>query len=109
MRYFLSILDQITEDQLGLLVDITTEGAMLIREAPLDIDKVYKLRIILPEPIDGCDFIDIEGVSTWSEKDINPSFYATGFRFNRASNQNRHLILRLMNTFGGMSLNKALL
>lgn len=106
VRYFLSIMDRTTNKQLGLLVDINTEGAMLIRETPLEIGKSYQLRIMLPEPIHGSNFIDIDGTSAWSEKDINPSFYATGFKFNEASKENKMLIVRLMNLYGVMTMDE---
>jgi hypothetical protein len=106
VRYFLSILDQTTKKQLGLLVDINTEGAMIIRETPLEIGKTLKLRILLPEPIHGNHFIDIEGTSTWSEKDIHPNFYATGFKFDQVGKETKLLIVRLMNLYGVMTMDE---
>ena len=104
VRYFLSVFDQKTNEQLGLLVDLNTEGAMIIRESKLETGKRYKLRVVLPEEIDGAKFIELGVKSMWCEKDINPSFYAVGFEIQSISKKDRFLIVRLMNTFGVMGM-----
>jgi|AP12_2_1047962.scaffolds.fasta_scaffold107942_1 hypothetical protein len=106
VRYFLTVLDQTTKEQIGLLVDLNTEGAMIIRESKLDLGKRSKIRIVLPEEIDGAKFIELDVESMWCEKDINPSFYAVGFEFRSISERNKHLIVRLMNTFGVMTIDQ---
>jgi hypothetical protein len=106
VRYFLTVLDQNTKEQIGLLVDINTEGAMIIRESKLDTGKHFQIRIVLPDEINGAKFIEIEVESMWCEKDINPSFYAVGFEFQSISEINKHLIVRLMNTFGVMTMDQ---
>jgi hypothetical protein len=106
VRYFLSVLNRTTQVQIGLLVDITREGAMIIREAPLAVEKVYPLRILFPEPIDEFHCLDIDGRTTWSEEDIHPGFFATGIKFTEVSEENEHLIRRLINQFGVMSMDQ---
>ena len=106
VRYFLTVTDQDTKEQIGLLVDLNTEGAMIIRESKLDLGKHFKIRIILPEEIDGVKSIDLIVESMWCEKDINPSFYAVGFKFKSISEKSKHLIVRLMNTFGVMTMDQ---
>ena len=106
VRYFLTVIDQNTKEQIGLLVDLNTEGAMIIRESKLDLGKRFKIHIVLPEEIDGAKFIELNVESMWCEKDINPSFYAVGFQFKSISEKNKHLIVRLMNTFGVMTMDQ---
>jgi hypothetical protein len=106
VRYFLTVLDQNTSEQIGLLVDLNTVGAMVIRETKFEIGESSKIRIVLPEEIDGAKFIDIDVKSKWCEKDINPSFYAVGFEIQSISEKNKLLIVRLMNAFGVMGMDQ---
>lgn len=104
VRYFLTVLDQNTSEQIGLLVDLNTVGAMVIRESKYEVGKPCKIRIVLPEEIDGAQFIEMDVKSKWCEKDINPSFYAVGFEIQSISDKNKLLIVQLMNTFGVMGM-----
>jgi len=79
--YYLRVFDQDTGELLGHLVDITTEGVMLISEAPLRTNQVFHLKMRLPEQMSGSKEIAFDAVSKWSKKDINPDFYDTGFQF----------------------------
>jgi len=106
VRYFLTVIDTNTKDQIGLLVDLNTEGAMVIRETQFEIGKSCRIRIILPEEIDGAKFIEIDVKSKWCEKDINPTFYAVGFEIQSISDKTKLLITRLMNAFGVMGMDQ---
>jgi hypothetical protein len=76
--YYLRVYDAVNEQLIGHLVDVTTEGMMLISELPIPTNKTFTFRMILPDEILSKPDIVIEARSIWCKKDVNPDFYATG-------------------------------
>ena len=77
--YYLRVFDDKTNRLLGHLVDITTEGMMVMSEELLDIHETYTCRMMLPEPIEGKAEVVFDATALWSRPDVNPDFYVTGF------------------------------
>ena len=84
---------------MGHLVNITTEGIMLISEKPIQTGKVYKLKMMLPRKILDYEEIVFEAKSIWCDNDINPAFYDTGFRMINVSPQDVEVIDNLIQNF----------
>lgn len=97
--YYLSIFDKETDDFIGQLVNITTEGIMVVSEHPIETGKYFRLRMTLPEPIEGSDIVEFDAVSKWCTKDINPSFYDIGFEFHVITPKSIEQIKSLMFDF----------
>ncbi len=97
--YYLRVFDYDTKDLLGHLVDITTEGIMLISEKPIPQDKNYRLLMTLPREISGVTEVSFQAKSKWSQKDVNPDFYDTGFQLSDIDERHAHIIERLINDF----------
>jgi hypothetical protein len=98
--YYLKVFDQITGQLMGHLVDITPEGIMLVSEKKIEINKSFNLRMELPAEILMQEEILFEATSLWCKKDINPDFYATGFRTILAEIGDLNLVERLVNRYG---------
>ena len=98
--YYLRIMDQETNELLGHLVDITSEGIMLISEAPLPLNKVFHLRMMLPKEIIGKEVLEFSAQSLWSKKDINPDFYDTGFKLIDLIEADARRVDQLIHHFG---------
>jgi hypothetical protein len=98
--YYLRVFDAKTEQLIGHLVDITTEGVMLISESPKVTGVDYDLRMVLPTEIVGKKEINFSAQSIWCRKDINPDFYATGFRLIDMEQEDRHTVEWLIDQFG---------
>ena len=79
--YYLRVFDRNTDKIIGHLVDITTEGLMLISEGPLETDAIFELRMDLPSEIEGVRKMDCLAHSRWCRKDDNPDFFNTGFSY----------------------------
>jgi hypothetical protein len=79
--YYLPIMDQENNEMVGKLVDITSEGLMMISEKAVPTQKSYFLDIELPEEIYGQTHLTFHAKSLWCKKDVNPEFFATGFQF----------------------------
>jgi len=98
--YYLRLFDRDTVNLIGHLVDLTAEGVMVISEAPIEIGKTFHMRMILPKEIIGKEQITFDAVSKWCAKDVNPSFYDTGFQLLDISEENIQIITQLIEDFG---------
>jgi hypothetical protein len=98
--YYLRVFDQKTEKLLGHLVDITSEGIMLVSEQPIEINRPYKVRMALPTEILKREFMVFEAVSLWTKRDVNPDFFATGFSISGVAEEDVVVVERLINRYG---------
>lgn len=101
--YYLKVFDRKTDALLGHLVDITSEGIMLVSEHPIPAGIVYDLRLELPKNIFGEEKIDFSAKSCWTKPDANPDFKDTGFQFIDVPLEHVLLIKKLVNEYGFMS------
>lgn len=98
--YYLRVFDQTNGQLIGHLVDITKEGLMLISEVPLSMDQTYHFRMVLPSEILSKVELDFVATVVWCKKDINPDFYATGFKLVSISEDDLVVIESLIHRYG---------
>lgn len=98
--YYLRVFDRHSGDLLGHLVDLTTAGIMLISESPIPLDRTYACRMVLPGEEDDQREVTFDAHSIWCRKDVNPTFYATGFRLERPNAEAVSTIDALIAEFG---------
>jgi hypothetical protein len=98
--YYLQILEPETGTVIGRLVDITTIGIMIISERALEPGQEFVLRIALPNEFPNAKYIDVVGESVWCHKDVNPDYYAVGFRINQPSEGVITVIRELITEYG---------
>ena len=92
----LRIFDVQTNEMLGHLMNVTTEGVMLISETPLAVNKDFQLKMAIPvgdgETVD----VELEARSIWSKADEDPHFHKTGFQFTFCSEDSLQAISALI-------------
>ena len=66
-------------DLIGNLVDISTKGIMVVSEKVIEPNTRYRLRMVLPDTVDGSKEVDFDAESRWCRNDANQAFYDTGF------------------------------
>jgi hypothetical protein len=98
--YYLQVFDNDTDTLIGHLVDITSEGIMLISEDPIPMNKTYNLKMMLPSRMGGRESWIFEAESRWSQKDINPDFYDIGFLLREVDRHSLRVIEDLIQGFG---------
>jgi cytidylate kinase len=98
--YYLEVYDDATGTLLGHLVDITTEGVKLVSKAPIEKNRVYRLRMQLPEDYFDEKVLRFEATSLWSSNDVNPDFYDTGFRVTWKDKRAKNIVAGLVGQFG---------
>lgn len=97
--YYLRVLDPESGTLLGHLVNITTEGIMLISEHSIETAKRFRLRMMLPRSIDDVSEIELKAQSVWCDRDINPAFFDTGFRLVDVGDKEKKIIENLIQNF----------
>lgn len=97
--YYLRVFNQANDNLIGHLVDLTTEGIMLISEEEIVLNQEYELRLNLPEEIENSREIRFKALSMWSKADVNPEFFDTGFKFLEISPRHLEIIRVLIEDF----------
>ena len=77
---FLAVYDRSTEELLGRLVDMSTEGVRLLSIGAIESDAIFQFRVNLPVEIKGSKEIVFDAKSVWSNKDKVSHQYSTGFQ-----------------------------
>ena len=75
---YLKLHDLESDSLLGQLVDMSESGIMIVSAEPLERGKHFKLRMALPEAINGKEYVDFEARMKWCNQDTNPDLFASG-------------------------------
>lgn len=89
-----------SDQPLGHVVDITAEGMMLISEKPIAVGEEYALEIRLPDTEGALKPMHFRAVCRWSDNDINPVFYDSGFEFLDKQPEDIDTIRSLIEAYG---------
>lgn len=101
IMYYTRIFDRSTGAILGYLIDLSPEGAMVVSEQPFTTQKLYRLRMDVPEEFEAQACLDFEAVCVWSRTDTaDPRFYESGFHLEDVPEEDITLILRIINEYG---------
>lgn len=77
---YLRVFEYGTNELIGHLFDVTSEGIRLISEQPIATDKHYHLKMDLPGEADTVEPLLLTASCVWSKQDINPNFWDSGFQ-----------------------------
>lgn len=86
------VLDANTGELLGRIGNLTTEGLMLRSDQALDIDYTYALQIRLPDEVGGRAELNLEARSLWSQRAVDPTYFATGFEILNVDEEDRKVL-----------------
>lgn len=96
----MKVIDNDTDQLLGYLVNLTTEGLMLTTEATVETEAQFHLKIVLPAEIKGIKEIILPSTSRWCEKDEeSPDFFNVGFQVTDLSKSDAKIIKKLMKKY----------
>ncbi len=99
--YYLLVFDNDIDKFIGHIVDITTSGIKLMSRIPIENDKVYHLRMILPEGIQEVSKeIIFKAKSLWRKEKMYSDFYGSGFAFESIADGDITILKRLIDQFG---------
>ena len=98
--YYLRVWDFDAKKLLGHVVDITTEGLMLISDKPIELKKKFNLEMQWHDDGGETKEICFEAESRWKHKDVNAAFYDTGFIILNHEEKILAPICAIINEFG---------
>ena len=100
LKVFMKVLDADSEEVLGYLVNITTDGLMLTREGKIEPENLFRLRVILPSEVKGTTELVLAATSRWCETDEDsPDFFNIGFQVTEPTKQDIKIIKQVMKKF----------
>jgi hypothetical protein len=99
LNFFTRIFNQSNGDLLGHLGDITAAGMMVISNQPIKLGQQFHLRVELPKSVFGMEHLDVIASSVWSQPDVTPEFYNTGFEFIDISPEEVEIIERIVKEY----------
>lgn len=99
LSYFSRVIDPNTERLLGYLVDLTTGGALMIGNIPLQQDEVLTMRIDLPEELSPQEQLNLTARVVWVVPDIDPELYRTGLQMVEIESSDLDLLEQLLSNF----------
>ncbi len=100
IMFYSRVFDRQTGAFMGYLGNLTESGTMIISEEALEADKVYNLRIDLPEDIYGQPILNLTARSVWCQRDIDPNFYNIGFELRDVSDKDSEVISQIIDDYG---------
>jgi len=98
--FYLRVWEMFEDRLLGHLVDITSEGMMLISERPIETGREFDLEIRFPDGEGEPKPIGFRVVCRWSDNDVNPAFYDSGFEFLEKSPEGIESIQTVIEQYG---------
>ena len=98
--FYLRVWETTSEKLLGHVVDITTEGMMLISDQPIPTGQSYTLEVRLPDTEGDLKPLRFSAICRWSDNDINPAFYDSGFEFLEKTPQAMDTIRQMVAAYG---------
>ncbi len=98
--FYLRVWELEGDRPLGHVVDITSEGLMLISEQPIALGQEYALEVRLPDTEGSLKPMHFRAVCRWCDNDINPSFYDSGFEFVEKRPEDIETIRTLVEAYG---------
>ncbi len=100
--YYLKVDNRVTGETIGRVVDITSNGLLLISNDKFDSQSEIPVRIELGdelfEKMHG--HLELTIQCRWSKKDINPSYYVNGFAFLNNDDESETIIRKLVEVLG---------
>src|SRR4030067_3796151 len=82
------------------LLNITLDGARVLRENRIDSDKPMELHIKLPESFIQKHELIFSANSRWCAPDINPEFFDVGYQFANVSEEDAKIIQAIIEKYG---------
>jgi len=98
--YYLRVFDRNTGVLMGHLLDIASDGILLISENPIEINQMFQLKMVLPAEIYGKEQLYFDARSVRCQKDKNPDFFNIGFQLQKVSPNHFLVIERLIDDLG---------
>jgi len=100
LTFFSRVIDRRSERLVGYLVDMTTDGALIVGNLPLKVNNSFQLQIDLPESYGDQPLLDIEARVIWCAPDEDPDLYRAGLQLINIKIADQAVLERLLKEYG---------
>lgn len=100
LLYYMRVYECATRRQIGNLIDITPEGAMVLSEDAFPVGTTIRLRLEVTEDVADKPFLEFSAHSIWCKPDITPNLYDIGFEILDLEPGDASIVQRIITTFG---------
>lgn len=97
--YYLRVFESGSPSIFGHLVDLSERGLMLLCYNPVEVHRVFKLRMSQPNRMKDHEEIIFPATSKWCKNDADTEFYLAGFQLDAVEPALRQLITSLIRDF----------
>jgi hypothetical protein len=104
LYYYLKVIGADDGKQLGRVVDLTTDGMLLVCNVPFEVGSAYSARIVLTGGLFNGKCLDVKFTTQWNKKDVNPSNFLNGVKFSGLDGETSNIIEKVINEIGVESL-----
>ena len=101
---YLRIFDRNTDQLIGHLADITTEGIRIISEDPQEVNATFQLKMLLPAKIEEVEQITFDAKCVWCNPGTMPDTHESGFKLLEISAKDLGVAQRLVKDYGYLEL-----
>ena len=97
--HLVKALDEESGMALGRIVDITSDGMMLLAPRAIAPGRQYMIRLNLPVMAQNRSDVVIDCEAVWCNQDPNPKFFRVGFKFLNLPGEDGFLLEEVMHKF----------
>lgn len=92
----LRVLNAEDDQLLGHIVNVTTEGIMIISEQALPIETDFHIKMEIPAETENTTAVDLKARSIWTKPDSDPFFHCTGMQLVHCSEESMQVISKMI-------------
>ena len=104
LYYYLKVINSDNGKPLGRIVDLTTDGMLLVCDVTFEVGSTYSARIVLTGGLFNGKCLDVKFTTQWSKPDVNPSNFLNGVKFYDLDGETSNIIEKVINEIGVESL-----
>ncbi len=82
---YLKVCERNTDETVGRVVDMTTQGMRLLSDSPIAAATVQQFRMGVPRATGGNERITFDAWVIWCRESVNPGYYDTGIELKDVS------------------------
>lgn len=90
------IVDLDSGKHIGNLLNISMSGLMLLSQAPIELDKLYRLEIQLASEVNGKSVLQVGADALWNNALSGDKYFWTGFQIIDISEEDLQIIQQLL-------------
>ncbi|OGG94005.1 MAG: hypothetical protein A2527_09115 [Candidatus Lambdaproteobacteria bacterium RIFOXYD2_FULL_50_16] len=94
--FYCEVFDRKTGLLIGRMNDLNEEGIMLLGSSPLEVKKLYEVKVVFPFELAGKTELELDAQCLRCQQDINPDLWDIGFRLERMTPLKRKLLEALI-------------